>query len=306
MIFNESEHVKEYQSKRPEKCPADGTNEYIQLQKLCDKVEIILHTVGDSEYQAAATFMKPPADNFSKAILLSNSMVIGTVSNKKTALVQTDPGQTGTNFMQEAINKFPNAQLVIAVGICYAFDNDKYKFGDVLVSDKISNLNSIKFDENGEIKEHDQTLEVHFNIRNIFCKDRCHYPEFNVSEIRTSKVYAGRLASYSPLLEKSTDNRNKFHAAVNTAIGGEILGTDLSKFSSSGSMKGVIIIKGVADHADEGSSPDKWKYTASRAAMHYIQSKLLYTQGPIFKPGKEAIIIMVHQVMHSYYYYIQS
>ena len=279
-IYDDTERYKLYRSRRPKKPPRENTSEYNQLQKFCSKVEIILQTVDEHEYQAAVTFMEPPAKNFTKAVVFPTAgMVVGTFAEKKTALIQTDAGASCSDFVEDAITTFPNAQFVIAVGVSYAFDTSKFKLGDVLVSNKISDLANLKFDENGEMRDRGNTIDVVYGIRKIFCMDLVHDPDFNVSANRSSKVYCGRLASYSHLMKKQ-EHREKFHTSVPTTIGGEIEGGELLKFEREGKIKGLIVIKGVADYADTNDTRN-WKFTAAMAALHYVRSKLLYVPGTV-------------------------
>lgn len=288
--YDDSEQCELYRANKPRVPPKKNTNECKQLRKFCQTVEIILQTVDEKEYQAAVTFMEAPADNFSRAVVYpSNGMVVGKFAGMKTALIQTDSGEKCRVFVEDAIKTFPNAQFVIAVGVSYAFDSTKYKLGDVLVSNKISNLTDMTFNEDGEMQDSDQTVDIVYEIRKIFCKDLIHDPEYKVSDTRYSKVHCGRMASYSDLMTKQEYRyREKFHAAFPTAIGGEIVGArsgDLLKFvqEKKCKLKGVIVIKGVADYADD-SKTEMWKLTAAMAAVHYTQSKLLYVPSPIDSP----------------------
>ena len=41
-----------------------------------------------------------------------------------------------------------------------------------------------------------------------------------------------------------------------------------------GELKGVMLIKGVADYAD-GKKTKHWQFTAAMAALHYTESRLI-------------------------------
>lgn len=257
-----------------------GSEEYEQLQKFCKQVEIILQTVNLNEYQAATTFMEPPSGNFPKAIVFSkavvfpkNGMVVGMIAGKKTALIQTEIGENIDNYIEEAKKTFPKAQFVIGVGVCFAFDRSKYQLGDVLVSEKISDLTNLKFGPEGEIENRGQIVDVVQNLKTFFCITVVHGSEVKASETRNSRVYTGTFISH-PFHVNNKQMRDKIHAAIPTAIGGEMEGGKLLRFVSNRKIKGVIVIKGVADYGD-GKTTDEWQFTAAMSALHFVKSKLL-------------------------------
>lgn len=60
--------------------------------------------------------------------------------------------------------------------------------------------------------------------------------------------------------------RDKFLRAKSVAIGGEMEGGELLEFHNDQKIKGVIVIKGVADYAD-GKKEKDWQFTAAMAAL---------------------------------------
>lgn len=190
-------------------------------------MEIILQTVNLNEYQAAVTFMEPPSGKFTKAVVFpKNGMVVGMISGKKTALIQTEIGENVDKYVDKAKKIFCNAQFVIGVGVCFAFDKSKYQLGDVLVSDKISDLANLKFDAKGEIINRGQIVDIVHSLQTIFCLTVEHDAEVKASETRNSKVSKGTFISH-PFLVDNEQIRDKIHAAVPTAIGGEMEGGKL-------------------------------------------------------------------------------
>lgn len=264
--------IDEYRAKRPQNPPRVTTKEYEALKKFCNNVELILLTINENEYHAAALFMEKPLGNFEKAVFYPNpNMVVGMFADKRTALIQTDVGAHCSLYIREAINKFPLAQYVIGVGVCYAFDSEKFKFGDVLVSKQICDVTNLKFKKNEEIEYRGQIIDVVSELMELFCFDLVH--EYKVSDSRSSNVHCGPFISYSALMDNK-EMRDKFHATVPTAIGGEMEGGELMQFAQERKIKGVIVIKGVADYAD-GTKSKEWQFTSAMAAMNYTKSKLL-------------------------------
>ena len=257
--------------------PQKGTPEYDELQKYCSQVEIILHTVNDNENLAALTYMKSPSEgresngvqNFPNVC-----MVVGVFANKKVVLIQTDPGESCEEMVKETIDCFPSAQYILAVGVCYGFDREKHLLGDVLVSKQISDFKNSKVKADGTIENRGEIKNVADFLSRVFCK-RCTFnPPFKVSDTRDAKVYAGTFLS-RPVLMDNKSERDKFHAAVPAAIGGEMEGGVLMKLAKQEPKKinGVIIIKGVVDYGD-GTKNKEWQFTTAMAAVKYTEIKL--------------------------------
>ncbi len=253
------------------------------MSSFCNEVEILLQTVNEDEYQAATTVMEPPNEKFRRAMVFpSAGKVVGTFAGHKTALIQTDVGSNSSDYIQSAINTFPNARFIIAVGASYAFDNSKYKLGDVLISKKISDLKNMKFDKFGDIVDQGETIDVIDDLKSVFCMDLMFEEDFAVSKNgRISNAHCGRYASYSALLNHK-QMRDKFRAAIPEAIGGDMEGGELLQFQQKRKIEGIIVIKGVASYAD-GCGGKEWQFTAALAAMKYTESKLYYYQ---YQDGK--------------------
>lgn len=149
---------------------------------------------------------------------------MGVFAGKKTALIQTDVGSNLVDYVQDAINTFPSATFAIGVGIGYAFDGAKHKLGDVLVSQKISDLRNLKFNSAGDVIDR---VSVVNSLILVFCKDLTFDEDFIVSNRgRFSKVFAGRYASYTALM----NNKEMRADAVPEVIGGEMEGGELMRF----------------------------------------------------------------------------
>ena len=194
--------------------------------------------------------MEAPDKRFSKAVVFpANGIVVGTFAGKKVALIQTELGMNIEEYVDDAIGIFTNARYVIGVGVCFAFDRSKHLLGDVLVSNKISNLANLEFSSDGEIKNHGEIIRVVHELRRIFCITTKHESDIKVSAGRISKVYKGTFVS-CPIKVNSEMMCDGIHSAVDTAIGGEMEGGQLLKFVDRGKIEGVVVIKGVANYGD--------------------------------------------------------
>ena len=186
-FIDKKKQLQLYREHKPLPPPKTGSDEHNQLSAFCEEVEIILQTVSDNEYQAATTLMDPPNEKFKRAVVFpSAGKVVGLFAGHQVALIQTDEGSNSSNFLQKAIDTFPNARFIIAVGVCYALDSTKYKTADVLVSKKISDLKNLKFSVNDDIIDRGQSVDVVDELKSIFCMDLTFDEDFVVSKTRVS------------------------------------------------------------------------------------------------------------------------
>lgn len=269
-----------FRENRPNRPPEKGTEEFKMLKSFCDEIQFMIQVVSEKEYQAAVTLMKPPEHTpFKRAVVFpSAGTVIGMFADKKTALIHTGEGSDCSDYVEKAINTFPNAQFVIGMGVGYAFDSKQYKLGDVLVSKQICNFKNLRFNKEFEFIDRGERIDVVTNLSAIFCKDLLHEKDFLVSDKnRCSIVDAGQFASLAFIVENK-EIREKIRSSVPEAIGGDTEGRELMKFRLKGNIEGVAVIKGVVHYAD-GNKSDEWEFTASLAALNYACSKLYYYQG---------------------------
>ncbi len=221
-----------FRDNRPSKPPKKGTKKFKMLERFSESIQFILQVVNENEYQAAVTLMGPPENTpFQRAIVFPRpSTVIGMFADKRTALIHTSEGSDCCDYIQDAIDTFPNAQFVIGLGVSYAFDSRKYKLGDVLVSKQICDFRNLRFLRNNEIMDRGQRVDVVKDLSAIFCRDLMHEEDFRVSDtMRCSKVDAGLIASL-PAIINDKEIRDKIYRSIPEAIGGDLEGGELLKF----------------------------------------------------------------------------
>ena len=179
--FDVEDQKKMFRKCRP-RHPPERHEDVCKLDSFSSEVEIILQTVNENEYQAAVTFIKSPFKKGDNGYVFpSAGTVVGIFAGHKTALIQTDVGGNSADYIYDAISRFPKAKFVIAVGVAFAFDKKKYKFGDVLVSTKISDLKNFKFDKKGGVVNRGEIISVCKTLTSIFCKDLSFDEEFQVT-----------------------------------------------------------------------------------------------------------------------------
>lgn len=265
------EEQKMMDDNQPDNPPNRENPEYKHLDMFCRNVELIIQTTNDNEYYAATTFMKPPDVAYSKAFVFPGpGSVIGMFAGKKMALIRTRQGRECEKDILKFLLLFSNVEYIFGVGVCYGF-NSQYKLGDVLVSDQIHEIVNPKFDRGEFLDRKGKKLDVEGHLYQNFCTDLKHKPGLEVSDGRQSKVYTGTILSYSALINW-IQLRDQLNSIAKFAIGGEMEGGELLRFVGKGKIKGVIIIKGIADYGD-GEKKKDWQFIAARAALHYTESK---------------------------------
>ena len=264
-----------------EPSPQPNSN-VLRLDDFCKQVLLILHVVNEKEATAATRFIKAPNRSSGKAIYYRDH-IIGMFAGKKIALVQTRPGGFCEQDMEKALQSFPKARYIIGVGVCYAYDRQKHRLGDVLISQVISDFRNFKF-SGDQVINRGETKQVSEDLSSVFCKRIDCWKKFRVTSNtgRCSKPHFGKFACVNALFD-SLEEREKFRAAVPEVIGGEMEGCELLKVMNSphNKVKGIIIIKGVADYGD-GTKSKEWQFTAAMAAFDFTRTMIRAKNPPLF------------------------
>lgn len=282
--------------------PVPQGRELEELQTHAKETRIILHTVNDKETTAVLHVMKP-LDGLKKLVNFGSApfkRVLGIFGGYKAAQVKTKMGTDCSNGIKAALKRLPNICAVIAVGVGYGVDREKYKYGDVLVSKHVHGVKDVRL-QPGEIRFRDSdisTVEVSEALTDIFTvmistwnkKFQCNKTEpaadGSTPEARYAKVYCGGIIC-GPMLVADAKQRDSLRRDHPEVIGGEMEGGELVKIQNEYNADrdrphdlNVIVIKGVGDFGDHKKEVGrKWQYTASLAAASYAEHKLLITEG---------------------------
>ncbi len=278
------------------------------LEKFCLKVEIIAHTVNDNEKWAVLDLFQAPELNPNEPITEKpvdlyepNCIVLGMFGGYRSALIQTEQGVECRDEIEDALDTFPNAKFILAVGVAYGTNPKQSKYGDVLVSNFIDGVGNIKCTKEGLIlfrASSSRFMPVSRPLTNVFARGaatwyahegfECTKKDSDTEGGRKSQVYSGVIISDKVLVD-DRDVRDKMKKMAPEAIGGEMEGVILCEIKQRlvrgkrvpPRELGVIIIKGVADYAD-GSKGKKWQLTAAMAAASYAEHKLKLTEEKLF------------------------
>ena len=243
------------------------------LEEFSQDISLILLVTTDNAYQAVITFMEAPTTDFERPVLYPMpGMVVGVFAGKKTALVQGLPGELAWKALMTAKRTYSNAGYAIAVGGCYAFDEEQFKPGDVIISKQLADLQNFAYERDGAITNYGQTINS--GLIKLLCSNMI-MPDFIVStHNRPANVYCGKMISH-PAAMQDKGERDKFHAAVPTSIAGEREGRVMMEYAVAGELTGALVVKGVTHYGAGVVDKEAWEFTATMAALAYTKSKLI-------------------------------
>ena len=267
------------------------------MQKFREEVELLVHTVHDNEKWAVFDLLKPPPFAEKPIDLFDpNWITLGMFGGYKSALIQTEQGARSRKDLKEALKHFPNAKVMMAVGVLCAYSSER-KFGDVIVSDFIDGVANYKFARDGRILftpcsgRHKQ---VSPNLVRTFGRGAATWGAkggFKCTKGgRISRVFSGEITS-GPAVVDSKEALDELMRNAPEALGVETEGYILGDIQEEVGL-GVVVIKAVSDYGDE----KMWQLTASMAAANYAEHKLEKTEGKLFIEGKynNYALISVH------------
>lgn len=284
------------------------------LVTFCKDVEIILHTVNNNEREAVLDLLHPPELHGrpvpGKPIKLSSTerIVLGMFGGYKCGLIQTGMGDNCNEEVKVALQKFPKAKFVLAIGVAYALNPDKAKLGDVLFSKSIYAFGNVKASA-GRIWSRDDGLDIYRvpnNLSVTFTNQESYWPvnvAFQCAKMesgghtRTSKVHCGSLLSWEALIDDKVV-RDSLREKYNEAIGGEMEGAQLLKIrnelqDSTGRNVVFAVIKGVADFADGKNK--HWQLSAAMAAASFTKFCLQETHRELIDVSGNILTVVIMQ-----------
>ncbi len=169
-----------------------------------------------------------------------NWIVLGMFGGYKSAMIQTGQGVKCRAKLEAALEIFPNAKFILAMGVAYGMNPIKVKYGDVLVSKFIDGVGNVKFPQEGPIELSRESpyrfTSVSQYLTNVFAEDvrswyeqrafKCTKKDSEAEEERKARVHSGTIISYTALVD-NRDVLDKIREMSPEAIGGEMEGVIL-------------------------------------------------------------------------------
>ena len=220
---------------------------------------------------------------------IPNKIVLGMCGGCHYALVQTKQGDKCEEEIKDTLKHLPSCQAVILIGVAYG--KAEYKFGDVLVSTAICGIVTPKFkgDSIDPRSSEFNCVPISDKLSAIFARNYHAWNDFTCTKSGyKSNVRLGDIVSVPWLIARAEIHDELLNNFPNV-VGGEMEGLTLLKIQKEYNKQKfpceleVIIIKGVADYADENKQGGKkWQFTAAKAAANYTKFKLEMNKGRPF------------------------
>ena len=265
-----------------------------QQKKIFDEVQAMIVVVNDSEFMATMCYLKPP-NQYSQTILevhcnitlghTKNPLIfyIGVFGKCPVAVARVDAG-CGSDAINHS-DHFKNILLIAAVGVAAGFPENGANFGDVIISQQITDCSLYKQQDGVYIPRGDTTSACKYMINRL--KDKFHW-EFACSKEGTkSSIILGRFLS-KPMLLNDKEERGK----ILKYFGEEAKGYEMEGYSITGGAIDCIIVKGVCDFASGKNKA--WQPTAALAANDYLYHHLSQMDLSNMKDNPQRGLYIVH------------
>ena len=160
-------------------------------------------------------------------------------------------------------SSFLKSKLVINIGIAWAADPEKHKLGDVLIANRVVNIDDVKRHQ-GQIIERSAIPKIDARSQAIVSTTKMRWAD---SEHKESKVHVGLYVGSNALLN---DPRVKESILKRypEAIGGEMESFAVYEAINFGDIPWMVI-KGVSDFAD-GDKHDEYHEVATKNAARFV------------------------------------
>ncbi|XP_019862783.1 PREDICTED: uncharacterized protein LOC109591496, partial [Amphimedon queenslandica] len=263
---------KEYETKLSE----------VEVKRIVKDIRILLMTATQNELSAVLGYMKPlnGRDKVIRTFINGTWIYVGQYGNfsvvvGRSAYAKSQQGPLKAAEVTKKIMEIYKPKYIIAIGVCFGMDRSKVNLGDVIVSEFIVDLSTIKKEKGLVIPRGPQlaagnTLFPLFENTSGF--EMKHSDEENAKEV---KVHCGPILASSTLVNDD-DFKTQLREACPDALAGEMEGAAI--FSAARGAKPIaeaIVIKAVGDWGDGKKEACKsWKDFASHAAARYVHYRL--------------------------------
>ena len=244
----------------------------------CQKIEFLLLTVSDLEFDAATTyFQSPSAENSMGADSATNlepNIVVGTFAGAPVALIKVERREFRVQYWKDAW--FPSAKYIIKVGTGYGFQRNMIELGDIFISSSLTDVTRYSLRTDGHdayIDFKGSTKDIENLLHRVFCgntnvqrKFKIYFHSFNC---HVSNVITGiNMIETSGLQSKHIVGVHPF------AIGGDVEGRNLLQLQEEKVISGFVIIKSVSEYVN-GIQGYDYKFRGAMTALHYVEQKLI-------------------------------
>lgn len=237
---------------------------------------LLLVTVNDIETRTL-THELTPLDGYLDTFIAyhkNNTYNIGKFGAYNAIHVQSDMGAMNRDAVMTTVTnaiRMWNPKAIIMIGVAWGMDDQKQKIGDVLVSKKIIQYESVKI-KNGNSIHRGAEPDAGAILVDRF--KSCLDWEFEVNDSLSQK-HIGTLLSGEKLLDDKSF-RDKLYKQFPEAIGGDMEGAGLAAIASSNNINEWIIVKGICDwgYNKQTEEKDRYQQIAMNAAISLCKAVL--------------------------------
>lgn len=244
----------------------------IAVSDLPTSVDLAILTITEAEFLAVFERMEPlPTRSKISTLLIDNSFyVVGTYGHYTVVLLATSRVGMGSamNYLNAAIIQF-KCQLVVSIGMAWGANPQKQRLGDVLVADRVVNVDDVKISVGREIQR-GPTPPIHPRSNVIVYTTHLWWKDKFINvDGRPCKMHGG-LYVWSNTLLNDAERKRQILQKHPEAIGGEMesLGVyEAAVFQGVGWM----VIKGISNWGD-GSKHDEYHPVATWSAVSFLHT----------------------------------
>ena len=192
----------------------------------CGRVRYVFSTVNNAEFSAATTMITAPdiEDGSDLITSIDGGVFIGMMGRHPVGLIRLKPGSDCVGPITKSIKNFPNAEYLVAVGVCYGFCRKETKLADVLISNGIIDFGDFKIKKDGGLEVCSDSTTVLPDIYNLFCVNPDKVQGLKVASGRNAKHFVGKIASCTVLVNNKVFRDEIYEQMGNSAYGGEMEG----------------------------------------------------------------------------------
>jgi len=255
-------------------------------KKILDEVQAMIVVVNNSEFMATMSYLKPPNEQYQSILAVHHNIKIGHTNKSMifyiglfgkcpVAVARVNPG-CGRDATDHS-DCFTNILLIAAVGVAAGFPENGVNYGDVIISQKITDCSLYKCQDGNYIPRGITVSPSKYMLSRLIKKG---FWKFECSQKdRKSSITFGQFLS-KPVLLADEEERGK----MLKYFGKEAKGYEMEGFSIMGTEIDFIIIKGCCDFAS-GKKNKKWQPTAALAANDYLHHHLSQMDLSYMKDG---------------------
>ena len=251
------------------------------------RIDLVIITVKEPELLAIFELLEPlPHQSHIIGYLFEHSMYyFGRYGHYNVALLASHTAglEPALHSLGDAIRQW-RPQLIINVGIAWGADPTKQKLGDVLVADRVVNVDDLRY-ERSQIIESGPMPEIDARSRTIVNTCKLLWNFSNLEDQRCG-VHIGLYLGSNTLLN-NPEAKREFLQRHPRAVGGEM--ESYAVYAAAARSKiPWMVVKGISDWGDGTKSPSKEYHSVAAASAASFVHKICTTFSNLVETPRDA------------------